>query len=485
MRRLVVATLLLAGAPGVIVWSMGLYDDLATAHAARALGEAGEVLSVELARGGVADERLAAVAREHRVLLRVVAASGEVVARTAPEDALGLWGRGAWADLADVFFGPGGPPDLLAFEAGVGPEGARAEVDEARRTGHAQALRLTAERHAYVLYDARTLGDTGEVLYLTRVSRRAVRLLYDVRYQVLKLTLAMLVGGLLVGAWLVRSVVTPIVRLEAEVRARGAAGPWAPLALARQDEIGALSREFDGLAERLRERQVRTTQLTADLAHDLKNPIAVVASSAELLTSDVPPDAARRQRIARAMADAAQHLERSVTAMLALARLDEELPREVWAPVDVVALVRRVVDARAGDPRTTHLRFEVVAPPSAVVLGAETRLESLLSNLVDNAQVFARSQICIQVEQGAREVSLSVGDDGPGVSPGNRDKIFQRFFSVRPDGAAPGSGLGLTMVQAIVEAHHGAITLVDSPLGGACFRVVLPLGELDERTERT
>lgn len=53
---------------------------------------------------------------------------------------------------------------------------------------------------------------------------------------------------------------------------------------------------------------------------------------------------------------------------------------------------------------------------------------------------------------------------------------------MRPDGAAPGSGLGLTMVQAIVEAHHGAITLVDSPLGGACFRVVLPLGEPDERT---
>ncbi len=477
MRRLVVATLLLAGAPAAVVWSMGLYDVWATELAERSLAEAGEALVRELSGGRADSERLAALAREHQVLLRVVAPSGEVVVRTAPEDALGLWGRGAWAALADVFFGPGGPPDLLAFEASVGPEGARAELVEARRTGHARVTRLTAERHAYMLYDARALGEAGEVLYLTRVSRRSVRLLYDVRYQVLKLTLAMLVGGLAVGVWLVRSVVTPIVRLEAEVRARGAAGPWVPLALARPDEIGALSREFDALSLRLRERQVRTTQLTADLAHDLKNPIAVVASSAELLATPGPADDARRQRIARAMAGAAQHLERSVTAMLALARLDEELPQEPWGPVDVVALAQRVVAARAADPRAAHLRLEVVAPASVVVPGVEARLESLLGNLVDNAQVFARARICVQVERGARDVSLSVADDGPGVSPGNRDKIFQRFFSVRPDGVPPGSGLGLTMVQAIAEAHRGEVSLVESPLGGACFRVVLPLDE--------
>ena len=98
----------------------------------------------------------------------------------------------------------------------------------------------------------------------------------------------------------------------------------------------------------------------------------------------------------------------------------------------------------------------------------------MLTCLIDNALAFAESTVEVHVKKDGAHVVLTVSDDGPGVSPDNRDKIFKRFFSAR-DG---GTGLGLAIAKTIVEAHHGEIDLVnDEPLGGACFKVTLPSAE--------
>jgi signal transduction histidine kinase len=131
--------------------------------------------------------------------------------------------------------------------------------------------------------------------------------------------------------------------------------------------------------------------------------------------------------------------------------------------VDLTELVASVADDA-----------EIDAPEPATVWGVEDRLEELARNLVDNARVFARSRIRVSVRAGERVV-LEVEDDGPGVSEGNRDKIFQRFFTLRPEGAERGSGLGLAIVRTIAAAHGGEVELADpGELGGARFRVTLP-----------
>lgn len=465
MRRFLLATMVMACAPLAVVWAMGPYDRLVIRDVTRELATTAEAL----ARGG--ERGWAEAAERHRVFVRILDAQGTPLQASDPRWAEGRWGEGWWTGFSDFFFGPEGPPDLVQLDAALGPVAQRPEVIAALGEGTGHAMHTLPGGHAFVFFHARVVPDSGRVVHLTRISRRTVRALYDVRYQLLKLTIALVGGALAMGLWLGWTVVRPIVELERQVRAHGF-GRGAPttLALDRRDEIGALSRELDALARRLRERLERTAQATADLAHDLKSPISTVTSSVELLESDRPLDEERRLRIATAVGGAATHLRRSVEAMLALARLDEQLPNEAHVPLDLVAVVARVIaETRTAIPVTT------TGPPQAWVSGHAERLGELLTNLLTNAAVFARQRIEVAVALTDHAVTVTIADDGPGVTAGNRAMIFQRFFTVRPDGAPPGSGLGLTIAQAIAEAHGGRVELAEAgPLPGACFRVVLP-----------
>jgi signal transduction histidine kinase len=113
-----------------------------------------------------------------------------------------------------------------------------------------------------------------------------------------------------------------------------------------------------------------------------------------------------------------------------------------------------------------------------LVSGVEDRLAQAVVNLVDNALSFARRLVLVRLAVHQGQAVISVADDGPGVSPGNRDKIFTRFFSVRPAGRDQGAGLGLAIVAAIARAHAGRVELGEEgegALGGACFHLRLPL----------
>jgi two-component system sensor histidine kinase ChvG len=434
---------------------MGVYDRFEI----RRHGSALESLASELARDPGAD--LDAFAERHGVLIRVIGTSS-VVSSTRIEEAEGrLVERGWFRRTADVFFGPSGPPDLAAFEATLPAVFDRDEVQSAMRGVPMSAERVPAVGNMFVFYRAAPRPD-GSVVYLTRVSRRSVRSLYDSRFQLLKLTLVLSAGALVMGLWVGWSVVSPLIRLSSRVRTYLERGRGAELALDRSDEIGALSRDIAELAGRLEHRVEETARVTADFAHDLKNPIAALAACRDLLESSEAIEGERRGKLSSAVGRAVAHLSRSVDGMLELARLDEALGREPKETVDLAAVAAEVADL---DPR-----IEVTAVP-AVMVGNRARLEELLRNLADNALVFAKERVRIDVEPGR----VSVSDDGPGVSEGNRDKIFARFFTVRPDGAPKGNGLGLSIARAIAEAHDGEVTLErEGTLGGATFTVRFP-----------
>jgi signal transduction histidine kinase len=330
----------------------------------------------------------------------------------------------------------------------------------------------------FVLYRAIPHPDEDGAFYLSRISRRNVLALYDLRYQLLKLTLALVLVALLVALWVTRHIVSPLVRIQDACRAYLKKGASAPMALARRDEIGDLSRDLDELTRRLQGAATHTRQMTADLAHDLKSPLSTIHASADLLRDSAVLDDDRRARIAHAVAQAAAHMSRSVQAMLALARLGESLPTEHRRAVQTGELVSRVCSEFQQDPRNGHIRFVVECPIDHAVFGVEERLAQAVHNLVENAVVFCRETVTVRVAAVAGDLVISILDDGPGVSSGNRDKIFTRFFSVRPQDKEPGSGLGLAIVHAVAQAHGGRIELADGgDLGGACFRLVLPLAD--------
>jgi two-component system OmpR family sensor kinase len=195
-----------------------------------------------------------------------------------------------------------------------------------------------------------------------------------------------------------------------------------------------------------REREAR---FAAEAAHELRTPLARIASVAQSARGG--GDAARDDALARIAATAVE-ASATIGDLLALVREERVAPR-LSEPVDLGALARSAVD---GAPRD-GLRHDAEIAGEAWVEGDERRLRRLVENLLENAARHARSVVHVRVRPDGERIALSVEDDGPGVPPELRERIFERF--VRGDDDERGSGLGLAICRAIARAHGGDVVL--------------------------
>ncbi|MFE5077432.1 sensor histidine kinase [Streptomyces halstedii] len=234
-----------------------------------------------------------------------------------------------------------------------------------------------------------------------------------------------------------------------------------------RDEIARLARTTNETLSALETSVDRQRRFVADASHELRSPIAslrtqleVGAAHPELL--DLPGAVADTVRLQALAAD-----------LLLLARLDAG-ERPGRAAVDLGALVREEVSQRAGD----RIPVEVsVAEGGAVeVSGSRGQLARVIGNLLDNAERHAERSVAVTVRAEGRDVCLEVADDGTGVPPAERERIFERFVRLddartRDDG---GAGLGLALARDIASRHGGTLTVDTSPRGGAAFTLRLP-----------
>ena len=381
---------------------------------------------------------------------------------------------------ATVFFGPDGGPSLESWDASQPPLGQRAAVRSAPEDGAVTSQCVSAEDNQLLVCFAAARTARGETVYVVDGSRRAIRSLYAVRYPLLKLALFVALPGMVLGWWLGWRMVRPVELLRAQVLERKARSSLAPIRLDRDDEFGDLAASFNALLEALAARDAANESFAADLAHELKNPLAAIGAVAEVLERGRPVDGARAARLARALRSSGGRLEALVNQFLDLARAEAGLTRAHREPVDLRALGQGVVDGIAADPRFAAVDFHTAVDEGqhALVLGAAERLETALRNLLDNAAAFACEQhpdgggrVALTVSTGDDdEVTLTVEDNGPGIAAADRDKLFERFFSRRRGG----TGLGLALTRAIVEAHGGTISADAEPGAGARFTVRLP-----------
>jgi len=207
----------------------------------------------------------------------------------------------------------------------------------------------------------------------------------------------------------------------------------------------------------LREREER---FVADAAHELRTPLAEIATTAQAAS---PADDASRAAFA-SIARASLGASALVGDLLTLARRPE-LEARALEPVALGPLARDVV---AGFAATARLPIAVMCVDGALVAGDERRLRRLLVNLLENAVRHARERVEVTVAVRDGFAEIDVADDGPGVAAGDRERVFDRFFSSRPSGE--GSGLGLAICRWIARAHDGDISVE-----GARFRTRLPL----------
>ncbi|MFO0572447.1 MAG: HAMP domain-containing sensor histidine kinase [Polyangia bacterium] len=441
-----------------------------------------------------ADAR-AARARADGITLRVLSLQGALLADTgalAVEHSLlgGLAERVLGGD-PDEPHAPARAQDLAQVEAALGPLASRPEVQAAMR-GAPQLRVHAAPAQPIVVFALAAPRPDGGVDYLTLASRRGVRRLLGLRGELLKLTLYQLVLALLSALWLVRRLVRPIEALAQSARTF-AGQPLASQALLRRgDELGALARALHELVQDLEARRQATADLGADIAHELKHPLAVIATSAELLgrgdkkdepagapaaaaASDPAAERARHELISRSILQSVERLRRALDDLLGLLRLEAEVLDEPRSQVDYRDYLERVLDEYR--PRRPDIRFVLeVAPGVDKARIAPERWADLLRNLIDNALVQppSRPELTVSARRIAGGIETAVRDFGPGISPGNLEKIWRRFFTQRPPGTPPGTGLGLSIVQTIARAHGGRVTAESQPGEGATFRAFLP-----------
>lgn len=336
-----------------------------------------------------------------------------------------------------------------------------------------------------VLSVATPFGTSGAVLLATENARDITMTVRAERLRIsLVLAVAILVS-ILLSLFLARTIVLPLRRLaRAAVRVRlgRAREVIVPRLPERRDEIGLLARAVSDMTQALRKRIDATDSFAADVSHELKNPIASLRSALEGLGRIEDP--ALRARLMEIAQDDVHRLDRLVTDIAEASRIDAQLSRTPFRPIDLSVLISRLVRAREmrGIEKGVRLHFTPQAGGKfPEILGEEQRLARVFENLIANGISFSPPDGTVHMELEADDdwATFTIEDDGPGVPHDDREAVFRRFHSLRPHDEDFGrhSGLGLAIARSILEGHNGTITIKDRAdgRGGGRFVVRLPL----------
>lgn len=311
------------------------------------------------------------------------------------------------------------------------------------------------------------------------------------RWALFPFALVALAVSLLSSLLLHLFVARPVMRLSRaadEVRMQRARAISLPDLEDRKDEIGDLARALETMTDTLSTRMDAIEGFAADVSHEIKNPLTSIRSALETLAL-VKTDA-QKEKLTALLQQDVRRLDRLITDISNASRLDAELSRERPRPIEMGELLVEVAHiyeatAKPGEARVT-LASRLATGVDARVIGQDGPLGQVFRNLIDNARSFSPAGGTVRVtlerdETDACPVHVRVEDDGPGVPPDNLNTVFERFYTSRPKGTAFGSnsGLGLSIVRQIVEAHGGRVWAEnrlgpDGTVQGARFTVALP-----------
>lgn len=318
------------------------------------------------------------------------------------------------------------------------------------------------------------IGNTGEVLVLG-----PLRL-----FEWLPTEMSVLVGVIGLSAmgigtyFLVRPLQTRLRRLEGSVRRLGSGDLDVRAEVRGNDAIGQLAATFNGMTEHIRRLIESQREMTRAVSHELRTPVARLRFGLEMLAGN--DDAGQRRDKLDELDRDIDQLDELIDEILTFARLEEGAPSLDMKSVRVPRLMQQICAELT--PISGAIAIQVLndweqLPPELWHADAEERyLHRILQNLVTNGLRYAASRVTLAYRVAGELAVLEVSDDGPGISPADRARIFKPFArldSSRNRGSG-GYGLGLSIVQKIVDWHGGRIEVTDSPEGGALFRVIWP-----------
>lgn len=372
-----------------------------------------------------------------------------------------------------------------------GPEAGRslAALPEVRAALGGSAVTVLRENEGYAnryplewlsraanirLHHARPIVVDGKVVGVLLVSRspRALFLgIYEDRGKIVLGVVVIFAMLVLLSAVLSRAIVRPVERLSQATRELAAGRRVA----ARQPslqvvEIAALFRDFELMAESIDKRSRYLRDFASSVSHEFKTPLAAICGAIELLQDHgdemVPAD---RERFLANMAADARRLSALVRRLMELARADV-LVGEPDASVQPRAVLAALADAMTGERFTIALHLPEASLAVAMDAGA---LEAVLTILAENARQAGANRLDVTLDTDGEVVRIDLVDNGPGIPPGDRDRVFDPFFTSKRERG--GTGLGLAIARSLLDAHGGSLDLVPPSEGsasGAHFRLL-------------
>lgn len=355
------------------------------------------------------------------------------------------------------------------------------EVRKALAGKYGATARYSSEQRSIQIYSALPIFEEGEISGIVLISQSTYKLLanlYRIRLDLIKVFFWSVLLSIALSIILALTITRPIHKLrnqaETVLDARGSmVGTIQPLWA--KDEIGDLSRSLATLSERLKEKIYFIDNFTADMLHELKNPLTGIKTSAEILVDDVTEE---QKKMLNRISQESLRIEQLLSQLREVTRIDSQLDEENVEIFDIAELLTK---------REEHYK-SICQPNCKLIYTKKTskalaqlnpdRFYQIIDNFMDNAIGFTKpgSTIDLTLSLNEKKISVSVGDLGPGIPQGDMDKIFTRFFSSRKVGTTH-SGLGLSIAFAIAAAYNGTIIAQNKKEGGTKMTLTLPLAQ--------
>ena len=249
----------------------------------------------------------------------------------------------------------------------------------------------------------------------------------------------------------------------------------------RDDEIGNLSKSLTDMTNQLYQRIELAERFASDLTHEIRNPLASLKGASDLLNQT--KDENQKLKLLRVLSNDVERIERLITDYSQVLKDEAAHSRSVAKNFDLIAMTESIVDDFNQDTKNQkrNISFKFVNEgkiKKAVIFGIESRIEQVVANLLDNAVSFSpeNSEIEIKIYLERNNFKISIKDQGPGFDENNLEKVFERFYSDRPDDSEGShSGLGLNIVKNIVDSHKGLIKVYNNKDSkGAIVNISLP-----------
>ena len=245
----------------------------------------------------------------------------------------------------------------------------------------------------------------------------------------------------------------------------------------RNDELGVLSKSLDEMTIELNNRIKATENFSTDLVHEIRNPLASLKSASEIISDTT--DREKREKLLKIMSHDVSRIDRLITDYSQILKDELAISSEQMEDLDLKPIIDSVVDDFNNiyiEKKSISIKLKTSGSKNYLIKGISNRVEQIIANLLDNAVSFSKSGsiVTVDLDENDNYTILKVSDQGEGFKESDIKKVFDRFYSNRPDNFGEHSGLGLNIVKNLVQIHQGEIYASNSPKGGAMIEIKFP-----------